>query len=120
MILTMIVLWWNILIKKYIVLCIYLYRGDEKGKIINCNFCSYSHNRGSCLAYTKTCNLCKKKGHFANCCKTSHKKIQEVRQESKSKQIDNTSSSDDDVNENLFVGVVFNDEKHDNPDLISF
>ena len=37
----------------------------QTSKIINkCKFCSYSHKRGSCPAYGKSSNNCKKKGRF--------------------------------------------------------
>ena len=60
--------------------------------IIQCKFCSYSHRRGSCLAYQKKCHKCGKKGHFSNCCK--------------SKQINTI--DDDETDENpFFVGAIF-------------
>ena len=38
----------------------------QSSKIINkSKFCSYSHKRGSCPAHGKSCNNCKKKGHFS-------------------------------------------------------
>ena len=49
---------------------------QSQGKITNCNYCSYSHDRGACPAYSKTCNTCRKRGHFSKCCKAkkvSHK-----------------------------------------------
>ena len=36
--------------------------------IRKCKFCSSSHKRGSCPAYGKLCNNCKKKNHIAKCC----------------------------------------------------
>ena len=38
----------------------------QSSKIISkSKFCLYSHKRGSCPAYGKSCNNCKKKGHFS-------------------------------------------------------
>ena len=36
--------------------------------IKSCKFCSYSHPRGSCPAYNKTCRSCNRRGHFSKCC----------------------------------------------------
>ena len=41
-----------------------------------CNFCGFKHilkNKESCPAWGKSCDLCKLKNHFANCCKTKLK-----------------------------------------------
>lgn len=41
-----------------------------KDKTVLCKFCGRTHamSRGECPAYGKTCNVCKKRNHFANCC----------------------------------------------------
>ena len=48
--------------------------------INKCKFCSYSHKRGSCPAYGKTCNNCKKKGHFPKYCTKARKQINQIEQ----------------------------------------
>ena len=35
----------------------------------DCDYCGYSHVKGSCPAYGKTCNRCGRKNHFAKICK---------------------------------------------------
>ena len=45
----------------------------EKNLIQNCKYCSYTHNRGSCPAYGKVCNVCQKKNHFSMCCSKRNK-----------------------------------------------
>ena len=88
--------------------------GDKQGKILNCKFCSFSHSRGSCPAYTKSCNFCKTKGHFAKCCPKKIKKVDEIHQQTQESLSDSNESSDDSY-ENLFIGAVFI-----NNDLITF
>ena len=53
-------------------------RCDEKDLINNCKFCSYSHSRGYCPAYNKTCNICGKRGHFRNRCMKKEKMVKQV------------------------------------------
>ena len=79
-------------------------------KITNCKFCSYTHNRGSCPAYHKNCNLCKKRGHFSKCCTNKQRiKVNEIKC-----QIEPETSSESDVSETLFIGTITGN------DLISF
>ena len=43
-----------------------------------CYFCGNSfspHHRRSCVAREVTCNLCKKRGHFAKCCNSSKRRV---------------------------------------------
>ena len=47
---------------------------NKDDHIHKCKFCSGSHPRGSCPAYSRTCNKCFKKGHFAKCCTTHAQK----------------------------------------------
>lgn len=49
--------------------------------INKCKFCSYSHKRGSCPAYGKICNNCKKRGHFSKCCTKARKQINQIEQQ---------------------------------------
>ena len=48
------------------------YRSRERNPhlevIMKCNFCSWTHNKGSCPAYGNICNNCGNKDHFAKCC----------------------------------------------------
>ena len=36
-----------------------------------CKFCATNHQRGQCPAYGKICNKCKRKNHYAKCCKAT-------------------------------------------------
>ena len=77
-------------------------------KIINkCKFCSYSHKRGSCHAYEKFCNNCKKKGHFSKCCPNFDSKVDFVQQN-----MDNSDWDSElfDNCEPLFISVVEDQE----------
>lgn len=40
----------------------------SKRMIKNCSFCAGNHLQGSCPAYGKICNKCKKKNHFSKAC----------------------------------------------------
>ena len=64
-------------------------------------FCSGTH-KGNCSAYSKICNNCENKGHFAKCC-TKKKGIHSLNQECS----DNT-AQDDSPNdcENFFIGTI--------------
>jgi SepF-like predicted cell division protein (DUF552 family) len=60
-------------------------QGQPPGKMIkNCARCGQNHKINNCAAYGKTCNICKKKNHFANMCKQKNKsnfnkkKVQEI------------------------------------------
>ena len=46
--------------------------------IKKCKFCSFSHKRGSCPAYGKLCDNCKKKNHFAKCCNIKKVKCSQI------------------------------------------
>ena len=35
----------------------------------DCDYCRHSHNKGNCPAFSKTCNRCGRKNHFAKKCK---------------------------------------------------
>ena len=73
-------------------------------KIFNrCKFCSNLHNRGSCPAYEKSCNNCKKKEHFSKCCPNFDSKADLIEQN-----MDNSDSDSELFNncESLFTGVV--------------
>ena len=82
----------------------------QSSEIINkCKFCSYSHKRGSCPAYGKSCNNWKKKGHFSKCCPNFDSKVDFVQQ--------NMDNSDSDLElfdncESLFIGVVEDEENY--------
>ena len=84
----------------------------NQDKITNCKYCSYSHDRGACPAYSKTCNTCQKRGHFSTCChsrKISHK----VSQISNVKQYEIESSSNSEASadeETLFIGAVTDED----------
>lgn len=43
---------------------------NKNQRILNCNYCGYSHEFGRCPAYGKTCDKCHKKNHFRSCCKS--------------------------------------------------
>ena len=73
-------------------------------RIQNCPFCSYSHNRGACPAYSKTCNICNKRGHFSKCCKTKNKSKQNVREIKTVNKASGSESCDD--SEYLFIGTI--------------
>jgi len=47
-----------------------------------CKRCGNTHNSnpGKCPAYNKTCNKCKKLGHFASQCHTKHTGLNELKQ----------------------------------------
>ena len=77
-------------------------------EIINkCKFCSYSHKRGSCPAYGKSCNNCQKKGHFSKCSPNFDLKVDFVQQN-----MDNSDSDSElfDNYKSLFIGVVEDEE----------
>ena len=38
----------------------------------NCAYCGKTHKKGQCLAYGRTCDLCKKLHHFASVCKSTN------------------------------------------------
>lgn len=42
----------------------------------NCKYCGSTHRRAECPAYGKTCNSCRKVGHFAAVCKSKKVKNQ--------------------------------------------
>ena len=66
----------------------------------------FSHKRGSCPAYGKLCNNCKKKNQFARCCNI--KKVNHVR-----KYQDSSKSNENSKifkNEALFIGAVSNED----------
>ena len=74
----------------------------QSSKIINrCKFCLYSHKRGSCPAYGKSYNNCKKKGHLSKCCPNFDSKVDFVKQN-----IDNSDSELFNNCESLFIGNV--------------
>ena len=66
-------------------------------------FCSFSHKRGSCPAYGKLGNNCKKNNHFAICCnvKTVHKHQDSSESDENSKIFEN---------EALFIGAISNED----------
>ena len=78
-------------------------QSSKQEMIIKCKVCSYTHKRGSCLAYDKVCNSCHKKGHFSKCC------LNFKRQDIKQINIDESKSHDGD-DEHLFIGAVTSDE----------
>ena len=45
--------------------------------IQKCKFCGGTHKRGACPEYTRKCNNCQRKGHYAEFCRKS-KNIREV------------------------------------------
>ena len=55
---------------------------------------------GSCPAYSKTCNVCKKMGHFEKCC-LKFKKINQITARN-----DDLFESDSSDGSNLFVGTI--------------
>ena len=85
-------------------------------EIINsCKFCSGAHPRGACPAYSKICNNCHKKGHFAKCCtkqpplhkassSSTPKKFSDRRRQKKVREIQESASSDSD--DEFFFGSV--------------
>ena len=84
-------------------------REYDKSMIQKCKYCSYIHNRGSCPANGKLCNLCKKKNHFSVCCskrnktkKEKYKKVDRI-----SQTVPNTSSEEE--YEHFCIGTVTND-----------
>ena len=84
-------------------------REYDKSMIQKCKYCSYTHKRGSCPAYGKICNLCKKKNHFSVCCsknnktkKEKYKKVDRI-----SQTVSNTCSEEE--YEHFFIGTVTND-----------
>ncbi|CAI9726762.1 Hypothetical predicted protein [Octopus vulgaris] len=38
--------------------------------VTNCHYCGYNHKRNKCPAFHKTCEKCKKQGHYAKMCKS--------------------------------------------------
>ena len=82
--------------------------------INNCKFCSYSHPRGSCPAYTRTCNTCNTKGHFSRCGPKS-KQVRVVEEQFSA----NEASSDEEecdtfTDFNFFVGALDDNDKSSN------
>ena len=75
----------------------------ESPEIIKkCKFCSFLHKRGSCPAYGKLCNNCKKKNNFAKCCNA--KKVNNVHKYQDSSESEENSKIFE--NEALFIGAV--------------
>ena len=75
---------------------------NKKDEIIKkCKFCSFSHKRGSCPAYTKSCNICYKRGHFANCCTERKKNIQKIDIE-----------DNDQIENDFFIGAIDNNNEN--------
>lgn len=58
--------------------------------IEQCNYCSKAHNKNNCPAFSKNCNKCRKKGHFAKMCKTRMKKLYKVKKFSSSSSPENS------------------------------
>ena len=87
-------------------------QSTSKEVINSCKFCSYTHIRGNCPAYNRTCNRCNSKGHFAKCCPKL--KINNIDERFSANEV---SSDDDDCDQSLdnpfFVGVV--NSKSTNP-----
>ena len=83
------------------------YKDKWKDKIENCKFCSYTHYRGSCPAYNKTCSSCNKKGHFAKSCfkNKKNKTVSEIKATDKKAEKTSDSDSSCDMN-NFFIGAV--------------
>ena len=79
--------------------------------IKKCKFCSFSHKRGSCPAYGKLCNNCKKKNHFAKRCNV--RTVNNVQKHQDSSESDEKSEIFE--NEALFIGAISN-EDFDNDD----
>ena len=76
--------------------------------IINkCKFCLYFHKMGSCPAYKKSCNNCKKKEHFSKCCPNFDSKADLVEQNMDNSDLD---SELFDNCKSLFIGVVKDEE----------
>ena len=69
-------------------------------------FCSFSHKRGSCPAYGKRCNNCKKKNHFAKCCNV--KIVNNVHKHQHSSESDQNSKIFE--NETLFIDAISNED----------
>ena len=46
----------------------YSTQSSAKEVINSCKFCSYTHVRGACPTYNRTCNRCNINGHFPRCC----------------------------------------------------
>ncbi|XP_042147420.1 uncharacterized protein LOC121836559 [Ixodes scapularis] len=64
-----------------------------------CRFCNQAHAPRQCPAYRKTCSKCRKKNHFAVCCKTKQSGVHDVEETSEA-------SSDFDVLEILSTSSV--------------
>ena len=42
---------------------------SRQDKILDCNYCSHTHGKGSCPAYGKVCSRCGRKNHFDKKCR---------------------------------------------------
>ena len=77
--------------------------GNESNIINDCKYCSFTHQKGRCPAYNKTCNKCGNKRHFASRC-YSKRVVKEILQEQ---------ASDNNGEDIFFIGAV-DDHKHGN------
>jgi len=49
---------------------------SAKSEDYQCKNCSHTHKVRACLAYGKTCKICKQPNHFASCCPNKVTKTQ--------------------------------------------
>lgn len=72
----------------------------------DCSYCGYSHAENKCPAFNKTCNYCKKKGHFTKVCRRKSynmsKNVRTVNEE--------TYSSDELNDEDLVLYAINQDD----------
>lgn len=79
--------------------------------IINCTRCGRNHGISACPAYNKVCARCKKRNHFANCCKArSHNAVNNLNINSENS---NEEIRDDYVLSTLKLDVVNHNELQD-------
>ncbi|CAI9728265.1 Hypothetical predicted protein [Octopus vulgaris] len=46
------------------------FQAPSQHYVTNCHYCGYYHKRNKCPAFHKTCEKCKKQGHYAKMCKS--------------------------------------------------
>ncbi|CAI9742889.1 Hypothetical predicted protein [Octopus vulgaris] len=46
------------------------FQAPSQHYVTNCHYCGYNHKRNKCPAFHKTCEKCKKQGHYAKMCKS--------------------------------------------------
>ena len=80
----------------------------------NCKFCSGSHKRGNCPAFSKKFKSCKKTGHLAKCY-PKQKLVNQVKKGHTSSQ----SSGNDNEDDEFFIGSISAEVEVDDTPIIN-